>query len=87
MTDGCAKASPEVFRQIWRSGVLAIKETPSAIQGRIGGAKGVWYMDPDADPSSDKIWVEIRKSQLKYKYDEITFQDPHLRTFVRAHLS
>jgi hypothetical protein len=44
-------------------------------------------MDPDADPSSDKIWVEIRKSQLKYKYDEITFQDPHLRTFVRAHLS
>ena len=87
MTDGCAKASPEVFRQIWRSGVLAIKETPSAIQGRIGGAKGVWYMDPDADPSSDKIWVEIRESQLKYKYDKITFQDPHLRTFVRAGLS
>ena len=87
MTDGCAKASPEVFRQIWRSGVLAVKETPSAIQGRIGGAKGVWYMDPDADPSSDKIWVEIRESQLKYKYDKITFQDPHLRTFVRAGLS
>ena len=86
MTDGCAKASPEVFRQIWKSGVLALKETPSAIQGRIGGAKGVWYMDPDIDPSSNEIWVEIRQSQLKYKYDEITFQDPHLRTFVSAGL-
>lgn len=84
MTDGCAKASPEVFRRIWMSGVLAIKETPSAVQGRIGGAKGVWYMDPDTDPSSDEIWVEIRESQLKYKYDRKTFQDPHLRTFVNT---
>ena len=82
MTDGCAKASPEVFRRIWKSGVLALKQTPSAIQGRIGGAKGVWYMDPDTDPLSDEIWVEIRESQLKYKYDSKTFQDPHLRTLV-----
>ena len=82
LTDGCAKASPEVFRQIWKSGALGIKETPSAIQGRIGGAKGVWYMDPDTDPSSREIWIEIRKSQLKYKYDEITFKDDHLRTLV-----
>src|SRR5439155_22546254 len=49
MTDGCARASPAVFREIWSSGVLASKETPTAIQGRIGGAKGVWFVDPSAD--------------------------------------
>jgi hypothetical protein len=79
MTDGCAKASPAVFRDIWRSGVLASKETPTAIQGRIGGAKGVWYIDPAADLNSDEKWVEIRPSQLKYKYDS---SDEILRTLV-----
>jgi hypothetical protein len=82
MTDGCAKASPAVFRELWRSGVLGIKETPTAVQGRIGGAKGIWYVDPLADPRSDEMWVEIRPSQLKYKYDETTFQDEQLRTLV-----
>jgi RNA dependent RNA polymerase len=82
MTDGCAKASPAVFREIWRSGVLATKETPTAVQGRIGAAKGVWYVDPLADHLSDDKWIEIRPSQLKFKYDPITFQDDHLRTLV-----
>jgi len=80
MTDGCARASPAVFREIWRSGALDIKQTPTAIQGRIGAAKGVWYVDPYADPRSDDIWVEIRPSQLKLKYDPMTFKDPMLRT-------
>jgi RNA dependent RNA polymerase len=82
MTDGCAKASPAVFREIWRSGLLDTKETPTAVQGRIGGAKGVWYVDPTADPRSDEIWVEIRDSQLKLKFDPVTFEDPMLRTLV-----
>jgi len=83
MTDGCAKASPAVFREIWRSGVRASKETPTAVQGRIGGAKGVWYLDPRADLRSDEKWIEIRCSQLKYKYDKTAFRmDEMLRTLV-----
>jgi hypothetical protein len=83
MTDGCAKASPAVFRDIWRSGVLGSKETPTAIQGRIGGAKGVWYIDPTADLNSDEKWVEIRPSQLKFKYEKTAFRsDEILRTLV-----
>lgn len=82
MTDGCAKASPAVFREIWQSGVLGCKETPTAVQGRIGGAKGIWYVDPLANPRSDEMWIEIRPSQLKYRYDRETFQDEKLRTLV-----
>lgn len=82
MTDGCAKASPAVFREIWRSGVLGSKETPTAVQGRIGGAKGIWYVDPLANPHSDEMWIEIRPSQLKYKYNAVTFEDEKLRTLV-----
>jgi len=83
MTDGCAKASPAVFREIWQSGVRASKETPTAVQGRIGGAKGVWYLDPEADIRSDEKWVEIRPSQLKYNYDKTIFRmDEMLRTLV-----
>jgi len=82
MTDGCAKASPAVFSRIWRSNVLGVESTPTAIQGRIGGAKGVWFVDPEADQRSDEMWIEIRPSQLKYKYDALTFQDEKLRTLV-----
>lgn len=82
LTDGCAKASPAVFREIWRSGVLGIESTPTAVQGRIGGAKGVWFVDPEADQRSDEMWIEIRDSQLKYKYDPVAFRDEKLRTLV-----
>jgi len=82
MTDGCARASPAVFREIWLLGVLASKETPTAVQGRIGAAKGVWFVDPLSDPLSQEKWVEIRPSQLKFHYDSITFQDSMLRTLV-----
>lgn len=82
MTDGCAKASPAVFREIWRSGVLGVESTPTAVQGRIGGAKGVWFVDPEADQRSDEMWIEIRPSQLKYEYEPVTFLDEKLRTLV-----
>lgn len=82
MTDGCARASPAVFREIWSSGILASKETPTAVQGRIGSAKGVWFVDPLSDPRSEEKWVEIRPSQQKFQYDSLTFQDPMLRTLV-----
>jgi len=83
MTDGCARVSPAVLRDLWRSGILGSKEAPTAIQARLGGAKGVWYVDPLADPRSDERWIQVRRSsQLKFKYDAYALQDPLLRTLV-----
>ena len=57
---------------------------PSAFQGRIGGAKGVWMVDLTNDwNGTDDIWIEITDSQLKFqghKQDE-NFPDPHRVTF------
>lgn len=64
-------------------GECSSKETPTAVQARIGGAKGVWYVDPLSDPRSDEKWIEIRPSQMKFKHDPLTFRDPLLRTLVR----
>ncbi|RPB29228.1 hypothetical protein L211DRAFT_845220 [Terfezia boudieri ATCC MYA-4762] len=38
MDDGCSFASPAVFRKIQEQ--LGLKEAPTAVQGRLGGAKG-----------------------------------------------
>jgi hypothetical protein len=68
MTDGCAIMSVGAFRMILES--LGILEWPSAIQGRINGAKGMW--SPSAakenkDPYHEAPWIQIRPSQLKMK--------------------
>ncbi|KAG0167406.1 hypothetical protein DFQ28_006904 [Apophysomyces sp. BC1034] len=64
MTDGCGVISCAAMRKIMgseRSDVL-----PCAVQGRIGGAKGVWIVSPELDFNSEE-WIEIRKSQNKFK--------------------
>ncbi|KAJ6601026.1 RNA dependent RNA polymerase-domain-containing protein [Mycena vulgaris] len=61
MTDGCGFIN--------RSGLLLITKTvgydslPTAVQGRIGGAKGLWILHPTDEDANPKIW--IRDSQLK----------------------
>jgi hypothetical protein len=73
MNDGCSKMSVGAALEIWRvfkkfwgiSGPL-----PSAFQGRIGGAKGLWMISDESftkDPEHLKIWIEISESQLKFK--------------------
>ncbi|KAF7727414.1 hypothetical protein EC973_007578 [Apophysomyces ossiformis] len=64
MTDGCGMISYAAMRKIMgseRKDVL-----PCAVQGRIGGAKGVWIVGPEVDFNSGE-WIEIRKSQNKFK--------------------
>ena len=39
---------------------------PTAVQGRIGGAKGMWSIHPNDDSTQPKIW--LRDSQCKIKY-------------------
>ena len=75
MNDGCCVMSVGAALEIWKhfkkfwgvSGPL-----PSAFQGRIGGAKGLWTLSAESftkDPEHLSIWIRINDSQLKF--------DPH----------
>ncbi|ORZ17965.1 RNA dependent RNA polymerase-domain-containing protein [Absidia repens] len=64
MTDGCGIISPAAMRKIMGSQQNDI--LPCAVQGRIGGAKGVWIVPPDLNMESGE-WIDIRASQNKFK--------------------
>ncbi|KAL4952540.1 RNA dependent RNA polymerase-domain-containing protein [Aspergillus filifer] len=66
MNDGCALMSRQLANQI--CDVLGITgNTPSAFQGRIAGAKGLWMVDAHDSQvkADDDIWIQISDSQLK----------------------
>lgn len=68
MNDGCSVVSPAVMKFVRQT--LGLEETPTAVQARLGGAKGVWMVDPDVDWDSEEIYIRVTESQLKYKgYD------------------
>ncbi|KAI8137351.1 RNA dependent RNA polymerase-domain-containing protein [Fennellomyces sp. T-0311] len=64
MTDGCGLISVSAMRRIM--GLEHADTLPCAIQGRIGGAKGVWIVEPTLDFNSGD-WIQIRASQQKFK--------------------
>ncbi|KAL6707441.1 hypothetical protein ACN47E_004011 [Coniothyrium glycines] len=72
MNDGCARISAEAAKEIWRlyqSATGSDEPLPSAFQGRIGGAKGMWMISsaPQSREREDRdIWIEITDSQLKF---------------------
>lgn len=68
MNDGCSIVSPAVMQIVRQK--LGLMETPTAVQARLGGAKGVWMVDSTVDLNSEEIYIKVTKSQLKYKgYD------------------
>ncbi|KAG0174870.1 hypothetical protein DFQ28_006744 [Apophysomyces sp. BC1034] len=75
MTDGCGIISCAAMRKL-----MGFQEeegqTWCAVQGRIGGAKGIWIISPDMDFDSGE-WIQIRASQNKFKtgvvYDPIQY--------------
>ncbi|EFQ34383.1 RNA-directed RNA polymerase [Colletotrichum graminicola] len=79
MNDGIGRMSRSLARKT--RDVLGLSDIPSAIQGRIGPAKGMWLIDI-ADDKGD-LWLELWPSQRKWNCD---FGDPEHRTLeVRAH--
>ncbi|KAF1976229.1 hypothetical protein BU23DRAFT_528630 [Bimuria novae-zelandiae CBS 107.79] len=73
MNDGCSRMSYGAALKIWNT----VKEftgsddpLPSAFQGRIGGAKGVWMIndEPSFVNPDEPDWIEISKSQLKFNF-------------------
>ncbi|USP80322.1 hypothetical protein yc1106_07596 [Curvularia clavata] len=91
MNDGCCTMSVGAAKEIWR----LYKETtgvtgplPSAFQGRIGGAKGLWVINTDSytkDPRHLKPWIKINGSQKKF--DLPHDKPPHHRTFEVSNYS
>ncbi|KAK3302761.1 RNA dependent RNA polymerase-domain-containing protein [Chaetomium strumarium] len=73
MNDGIGRMSRSVARKI--RDALGLIDIPSAIQGRMGSAKGMWLMDV-AD-TGDEDWIETYPSQRKWKCD---YADPFHRT-------
>ncbi|PFH49062.1 hypothetical protein AMATHDRAFT_64002 [Amanita thiersii Skay4041] len=68
MTDGCGFINRAAMMEITRRMKYATR--PTAVQGRIGGAKGLWILDPHHDTDNiPKIW--IRDSQNKIKYPNL----------------
>ncbi|KAI0701242.1 RNA dependent RNA polymerase-domain-containing protein [Cerioporus squamosus] len=66
-TDGCGYMNGAALCAIARQ--MGLEERPTAVQGRIAGAKGLWVLHPrDQSPTgTPKIW--IRKSQVKIQLD------------------
>jgi hypothetical protein len=78
MNDGCAQISRPAAYAI--AEMLHLDNTPSAFQGRIAGAKGIWMVDTSEDPtntSGDRgYWIEITDSQLKFEGHPIDLHQP-----------
>lgn len=71
MNDGIARMSPAVARDIRKH--LGLSAIPSAVQGRLGSAKGMWIVD--VTENSDDFWIETFPSQRKWDLDWDKDQD------------
>ncbi|KAI9718001.1 MAG: hypothetical protein M1828_006991 [Chrysothrix sp. TS-e1954] len=65
MNDGCALISLAAARSVWAS-LKCNGPLPSAFQGRIGPAKGMWIVSSPPQMDSNNIWIEISPSQQKF---------------------
>jgi hypothetical protein len=75
MNDGCSLISVAAAQRVWRlyreaMGMREAQALPSAFQGRIGGAKGMWIVSGESfskDPKDLAVWIQINDSQLKFQ--------------------
>ncbi|KAK3331647.1 RNA dependent RNA polymerase-domain-containing protein [Cercophora scortea] len=73
MNDGIGVMSRSVARKV--RDVLGLTDIPSAVQGRMGPAKGMWLMD--VFDTGDADWIVTYPSQRKWKCN---YADAHQRT-------
>ncbi|KAL2830657.1 RNA dependent RNA polymerase-domain-containing protein [Aspergillus pseudoustus] len=78
MNDGCALMSRKLANMICDSlGITG--NTPSAFQGRIAGAKGLWMVDAhqsEISAGGNDVWIQISDSQLKIKPHPREWREP-----------
>ncbi|KAG8910793.1 hypothetical protein FRC01_006123 [Tulasnella sp. 417] len=78
MNDGCGLINRAALRLIQKQKDLS--SMPTALQGRIAGAKGLWILDLTDQGNRPHIW--ITKSQKKIHYtDQELEEDPSRRIF------
>lgn len=65
MNDGAGRISPSLMRKI--RDVLGLPTIPSAVQGRLGSAKGMWLVD--VKDQSNEDWIETYPTQRKWQCD------------------
>ena len=91
MNDGCSTISVGAALDIWQQYKKATGVSgplPSAFQGRIGGAKGLWMISAESftkDPQHLEYWIKINKSQQKFHPP--ADQPHHHRTFEVSNYS
>lgn len=72
MNDGIARVSLSIARKVQEK--LGLPDPPSAIQGRIGSAKGMWIVDVTGKGvgvgGSERDWIETFPSQRKWKCEQ-----------------
>ncbi|EMD58693.1 hypothetical protein COCSADRAFT_194603 [Bipolaris sorokiniana ND90Pr] len=91
MDDGCCVMSVGAAKKIWDLYTKATGVTdplPSAFQGRIGGAKGIWVISAEKftkDTDHLEPWIEINESQ--WKFQPPNDQSPYHRTFEVSNYS
>ncbi|KAJ7596377.1 RNA dependent RNA polymerase-domain-containing protein [Mycena floridula] len=61
-TDGCGYMNRAAFRLIQRR--MGYESIPTAVQGRIGGAKGLWIIYDD-ESKTPQIWIRASQSKIK----------------------
>ncbi|KAF5383988.1 hypothetical protein D9757_006955 [Collybiopsis confluens] len=66
-TDGCGFMNLAAARLI--AAQIKYQGVPTAMQGRLGGAKGLWHIRFDDHNVTPTIWV--RKSQVKINYGDL----------------
>ena len=65
MNDGCSRISATAAKLAWEK-IGRFGPVPSAFQGRIGCAKGMWVVQRETPESGGDIWIELSKSQMKF---------------------
>lgn len=65
MNDGAGRISPSLMRKL--RDILGLQTIPSAIQGRLGSAKGMWLVD--VEDQSNEDWIETYPTQRKWQCD------------------
>ncbi|KZT22626.1 hypothetical protein NEOLEDRAFT_1071042 [Neolentinus lepideus HHB14362 ss-1] len=93
MTDGCGFVNAAALLGIQRQ--MGYNNSPTAIQGRIAGSKGLWILHPDPEhrkPNDPpRIWIRASQKKISLTEKMVSFPDtklpqPDLSTVHRMHL-
>lgn len=74
MNDGAGRISPRLMQRVRDE--LGLQSIPSAIQGRLGSAKGMWVVDvKETDGQAE--WIETYPKQRKWSFHKTNVHESH----------